>query len=246
MVRAGLVLAASLVLVAGIVLGFAAVASADPIGPGFDLFATLPGAAVCLDPPLCTMVVALMGVPLDPPNLGDTDTIVRRHLGVDVFPDTIPIELVALSLHSVAPVLIGGSFFDVMVRGLPSPLGSMTIRHELPMGGTFDSILPVDARLTFTEVGNPDNTFTRDVSDRLFGSSTWGHEEPPGYPMDPKFPSGNFFPGVIREQGGFTFHPVRPATGVPEPSTLLLLASGLAGAVFGRKRLARQTHEAHA
>lgn len=246
MVRAGLVLAASLVLVAGIVLGFAAVASADPIGPGFDLFATLPGAAVCLDPPLCTIIVALMGVPLDPSNLGDTDTIVQRPLGADNFPATIPAELVALHLHSVEPIPIGGSFFDVDVRRLPSPLGSMTITHELPMGGTFDSILPVNARLTFTEVGNPNNTFTRDVSDTLFGSSTWGHEAPPGYPMDPKFPAGNFFPGVIREQGGFTFHPVRPATRVPESSTLLLLASGLAGAVFGRKRLGRQTHEAHA
>lgn len=245
MAKAGLGLTAFIVLLAGMVFGFAGAASADPIGPGFDLLTTLPGAFVCLDPPICTTIVALQGVPLDPANLGDADTIVRRHSGIVTFPDTIPIEIVALHLQSVAPFVFMGSVWHLDVGWLPSGLGSMTVTHESPTGGTFDSLLPVTARFTFTDVVTG-FTVVRDDSDLLSGFALWSHEEPLGYPSDPSHPSGGFFPGVIQEQGRFTIHPVRPAIAVPEPSTLFLLASGLTGGLFGRKRLVKQPHAARA
>ena len=141
-------------------------------------------------------------------NGGAFDTVVRRLADADPqpgAPDTIPIELVALSLRSVDPVNLGGNLFDLQVIGgtdlLPGPPvspGVMTIFREDPAidGGTFDSFLPVAFKLIFT-ARNP----------------------------NPAFPS-------TFEVLGFdelTAQGVPWAATIPVPAALPLLLSGLAG-----------------
>lgn len=95
-------------------------------------------------------------------DLSTVDTIVRRlapaNLPIIPSSDTIPIEIVELSLVSVNPITVtynGGQnpeLWDVRVTLSPSqaqPPGSMTIHHTNPSGGTFDSTLPVIPLFTF-------------------------------------------------------------------------------------------------
>ena len=130
---------------------------ADFFGPGSDPF---------------TGAIQLAGQPLNPDVCGGSlsDTVVRRkepsglpHVGSQ---DVIPIELVSLNLVSVSPISVtynGGpdfTLFDVKIEAFQSQApGSMTIRREHYLGGTFDSTLPVTTVLTFTEVSNPMNVF---------------------------------------------------------------------------------------
>ena len=124
-------------------------------GPGSDPF---------------TGTVRFVGEPLEtlPPGaLGQIDTIVRRpNPTVPLSPpggvDTIPIEIVALSLVSISPITVtynaGASSDQWNVRVHLSqfavqPIGSMTIRHEHSDGGTFDSTLHVVPRFVFSSVG---------------------------------------------------------------------------------------------
>jgi len=109
--------------------------------------------------------IVLAGIPL--PNLGGpslfpADTVVERQADA-VLPspgshDTIEIEIVALNLVSASPITItydGGQYpelWDVTVclsNIEPQTLGTMTIRHDYPEGGTFDSVLPVQPQLIF-------------------------------------------------------------------------------------------------
>ena len=178
-------------------------AQADPIGPGFDLFTTLPGTTV--DPaPLGVGVVSLEGVPIGP---GNTDTIVERLSGIGPFNvgdvSVIDIELVALSLQSVDPVDIGGNLFDLAVTGLPSPIGQMTVHHTVADGGFFDALLPVEALLTFTEVGNPLNSFDQ-VFSTVFQTTNapWAHTPSPGDAHYATFhPAGNFYAAILPGTG---------------------------------------------
>ena len=127
---------------------------ADFFGPGSDPF---------------TSSVNLEGVPLGSfgayNGLGPTDTIVRRlQDAMPTFPDTIDIEIVALHLQSVAPITVtynGGQNPETWDLDIEVPegdqnqtLGSMTIDHEYPNGGTFSSTLPVDPIMTFVRVGD--------------------------------------------------------------------------------------------
>jgi|GEM_PF-2197094 len=113
-------------------------------------------------------VVDLVGVPLlddacgDPNALGGADTIVRRlaptnDLGGPGGSDTIPIQMVALSLESVEPIQVqfGGptQLWDVRVclsDSAPQPTGGMTITMDNVDGGTFDAGLPVIVKFVFT------------------------------------------------------------------------------------------------
>jgi len=151
----------------------------EQVTAGFDLFVTVPPTSVTLPAdsfgpgiPPDDLPVRLEGVPIIGigfPDPRESDTIVQRLSDANVDnvgeSDTIPIELVALSLRSIDPVdlgvlgifdldLTGGSFL-----GVPQSQGSMTIFRDFVDGGFFDATLPVDAILTFTEVGNPGNTF---------------------------------------------------------------------------------------
>ena len=159
------------------------IAFAAVILSGFDFFETDSASTfVNLDPDgpggLSPFSVPLEGKPFETltgsGSLWNTDTIVERTQGLNPFSvddtGTVDIELVALSLKSIAPVDIGGTLFDIEILsgnlfGEPSNfLGSMTINHRDPNGGTFVSILPVSAKLIFTEVGNFFNTFDQPLN----------------------------------------------------------------------------------
>ncbi|MFQ5599222.1 MAG: hypothetical protein ACE5G2_01570, partial [Candidatus Krumholzibacteriia bacterium] len=106
-------------------------------------------------------VIGLGGVALGAsttcPNddLSIVDTIVER-LATAVLPtvpstDTVPIEIVELSLRSTEPITVtynGGMNpelwdVDVHLSQLPQPQGTMTITKNHPNGGFFSSDLPV-------------------------------------------------------------------------------------------------------
>jgi hypothetical protein len=223
--------------------------SAGPIDPGYDYLTTPPGTAT-----LDLTAISLGIVPLN--GLGiqgtTTDTIVHRMAGLpDGGTGPIPVEIVALSLQSVAPVTIGTSFFDVFVtidaggmwlvdpapQPLPPSPGTLTVTSHAGDGGTFDSFFDVFADITFTEVGNPGNTFHQQAPQVHITStgSTWSHS----LATDPTM--GGFAPGPITHSGP---HPqTNPAVGpfpqsIPEPSSLvlgLLAVLGL-GLVAVRKR----------
>ncbi len=170
---------------------------ADFFGPGSDPF----------DGP-----IAVQGEPFPGQSF---DTVIGR-LGPAVLAGcpaqaTIDVEIVALSLVSSAPFTVtfnGGQDpedYDVHVclsdchsLALPDAscpgltaadlLGGMTIHHDCPAGGTFDSSFPVYAKFTFTPVGGgPD--LVLDVGFEGLPPETiatdspggWSHQASPGY-----------------------------------------------------------------
>lgn len=136
-------------LALGITVGSGHPASATPIGPGTDLFITVPGdpavPGVGTEVDLSFLLPSVGVIPLEGvPILGQFDTIIERQQGIDPFnvcptppcSDTIDIELVALSLTSIDPVDLsdlGGPFLGVFsdvfftinkggaILGLPQP-----------------------------------------------------------------------------------------------------------------------------
>lgn len=208
-------------------------AQAQEVLPGFDLFLSLPGTSATLPTPFGDVDVQFKGVPLGPN--GETDTIVRRHGGSGVpmgIGDevTVPIEIVALNLVSVAPVEIGGAKFDVTATALPSPMGNMTIKKNSANGGTFDSMLPVLTKITFTDVDDPANMFMNQISKQFQGNGIWSHLPSLMHQHTVATPAGNFHPGVdpftgakvpVIEESPRAFHVVRPPMGrVPKWSQL--------------------------
>lgn len=108
--------------------------------------------------------VLLRGEPLSGAGLvGGADTIVRRLADAQLpscgSSDTVPIEIVALHLRSLAPIQIdfGGSTsqYDVQVclsSFVAQSPGVMTITQTHAGGGEYTSSLPVVPRLEFTKV----------------------------------------------------------------------------------------------
>ncbi|NNF43346.1 MAG: hypothetical protein HKN62_09915 [Phycisphaerales bacterium] len=110
--------------------------------------------------------VDLVGTPFDPDTLGSASTIIRRS-GDPVLPSDPPgtagvveVEIVALQLRSVSPILV--SFgpgvterwklsIDLSVASPPSP-GSLLAIKTHANGGRFDAALPVLPRFTFERV----------------------------------------------------------------------------------------------
>ncbi|UCG16235.1 MAG: lamin tail domain-containing protein [Phycisphaerales bacterium] len=113
--------------------------------------------------------VTFEGDPFDPDSLGDTSTQVQR-AGHPVFPPdppgamgTVEIEIVELSLVSVAPIIVtyfGGGApeqWDVAVSlsEVPGPVGgSLTALKTHPNGGTYDAHYYVQLAFTFTRVSD--------------------------------------------------------------------------------------------
>jgi hypothetical protein len=189
--------------------------------------------------------VLSMGQPVGPFN---TDTILHRTQGINPFntgdTGTIPIELVALSLQSVAPVRIPspntGRVFDMLSLTLqPNTISSglMTVRHENSGGGTFDYFIDVFVQIKLIDTHNSLFSETIYAQDSLFGSGTWSHTPPPGYPMVQNFPSGGFYPAPLTEEGSevLFMHNLTPAR-TPEPGTLTLLVLGLSGLAIKLRR----------
>ena len=149
---------------------------------------------------------------------GSVDTIVRRLGGLPPGgTGLIPIELVMLDLVSTNIPGLG-----LRLSPMEGSLGEINILTHVDTptdgGGTFSSFINVVAELTLFGVpidcnpNLPDFQLCRlTIRD---GSSDWSHRA-----ID-----GGFFPGPIDHNGE---HPVIPS--VPEPSTLVLLGSGLLG-----------------
>ena len=154
------------------------------IGPGIDLFTTPSGGTTVEDfgptplPPgffgpgsdPFTGQVVYEGAPLGGMIPGPTDTIVQR-MGPASLPApgssaTIPIQIVALSLVSTAPITVtygGGtspeqwSVQACLSSSIPQPQGGMTIRAGAcpGEGGTFTASLPVCPKLVFRRSDGP-------------------------------------------------------------------------------------------
>ena len=178
---------------------------ADFFGPGSDPFV---GVVQLRGEPLVTHPRC----PLD--DLSNADTLVER-LGDAVLPpepsfDTIPIEIVELSLVSIEPITVtyGGTndeLWDLEVDLSPSvpSQGTMTIRKEHPNGGTFDSDFQVVPQFIFTKVSNP--TEVRVLDTGLFGGGVQFFT--PGIPWvyhDP--PAGSCTSNFCANPGGLTPH----------------------------------------
>jgi hypothetical protein len=254
-----------MVIIVFIVLALPMTTLADNILPGKDYFHTVAGTWFNFGSGIG--VVNFMGNPIDPDNLSSTDTIVERKQEA-MLPDigssdTIDIELVALSLKSMTPVLdqSTNTFLDVFVMldlgadRLPdtgdetSSVGTMTISHEInwpddgmnTAEGTFDSVFDLYLDALFVPVGKSAPEMIIDINNLLLTSTdtlwTHTHDEVPALPDTSNFflaAFDSFSLGLVMEE-----HPgvgVHAAENVPEPTTILLLSSGLLGLAVIRIR----------
>jgi len=264
-----------------IVVASTATTYSDPIQPGYDLWTTPPGGAIenfgsgaepipadffgpGSDPFFGS--VLFQGQPLETHNgqpTGSADTIVQRpgpaNLPANGSTTTIPIEIVALSLTSIDPIVVtynGGqnpTLFDVEVTLGPNPSnGSMTVTRNTSKGGTYDATINVCPIFVFTQVGNPIVQFSLDYCGQVNPAGRPVSVEGQGWEYDIKQPqvsplSGPNFVvlGPTKHDGPHpTAEPVERAvsTLVPAANTwglaaLLLTLVGL-GAWVMRRRVA--------
>jgi len=186
-------------------------------------------------------VVNFMGLPIGP---GLTDTIVQRQADAFINGGPIPIQLVALSMESTAPVSVGGSFFDVFVTLDPANLGKdvghMSITGTVG-GGTFSSSFDVFFDAHFAPLSTSVVPF--DITGNISlsnGGSAWSPTPPPNAvivtgPFGDQnanthtgLPSNfvDFWPCSVApctEDSSVAAHHVVKTAPAPEPSTLLLL-----------------------
>ena len=157
---------------------FSQSAKADNILLGSDYLLTPSSGGTSFDFGGPIGIVTFKGVPLG--GFGPTDSIIERQQNA-IFDDnndgilertstTIPIEMTALSLISVAPVDLGGDLYDVLVQLNATPsTGTMTINHNfIDLGG---------GNLGFDDSGLTQGTFTSlfDVNfDALFNPVSTG------------------------------------------------------------------------
>lgn len=187
---------------------------ADFFGPGSDPFSGR---------------ITFQGTPLTTPGFGYTDTIVRRGAPVRAAQggsDTVPIEIVALSLVSCNPITVtyGANVtqkWDVraFLSGvLPQSTGSMTVvRNPCGDGGTFDAVLPVTPRLVFSNAPLEQTRILDNGKARILETPKghWSDSAPPGVSLcnaqpgamvdhdgDPQTPMHGPLPGTTAN-----FHP---------------------------------------
>jgi len=211
-------------LLLGVLLCAATPTAADNILAGVDIYETLPTSsqifAGVYEVPLdffdpgsepftgtvffeTAPVLSIPGCSLLP---ASPYTVIGR-AGDAFFPggETIPIELVQLSLVSVAPITVtypGGAteMWNVQMTTFPGPLGTMTLQHDAPNGGTFTAQLPVRPRFTFQRVAPPQiREFIPDVGAGdvwNIAPTPWSHLPAAGM-VEILGCTTNFFPGVI-------------------------------------------------
>ncbi|MCP4590860.1 MAG: hypothetical protein GY842_08945 [bacterium] len=162
------------------------------------------------------------------------DTTVRRLADMcfdQALPETevIDAEIVALDLVSCAPITVtyGGLNpelwdVDVDLSPTPAPVGSLSATKTHANGGTFDSLLPVLPRFTFTMVDPPNTVKVLDfgavplpATDMGAVGVPWLHEDAGVSPHCP----GNFCPGVD-EVGGLPCCPPESCHEGPSPGHL--------------------------
>lgn len=190
---------------------------------GFDLLQTGSGASVDLTS-MNLGVVQLQGLSIMG-SLGNTDTIIQR---TGNGPGSVPINVYALFMKSTSPVTFSGTSCDVYVTinnsggaistsVLPQPdtLSASTGTVTINSGGTFDSNFTVHADLIFVRAGTSVTSSTNWVGHKAAPAnsmsstaSSWSATAPGGYPSNPNYPSGGFYP----KPGHTGPHPVVPAS----------------------------------
>lgn len=189
---------------------------------GYDLLQTGSNASVDLTS-MNLGVVPLQGQQIQS-NLGNTDTIMQRTANG---PGQVPVDVYALFMKSQNPVTFQNQSCDVYVTinnsggkistsVLPQPdhlsgsSGNVTIRTD----GTFDSSFTVNADLIFVQAGQPVTNTAKWVGHSTAPSvpmsstnSSWSSSAPSGYPSNPNYPSGGFYPKPVHTGP----HPVVPA-----------------------------------
>lgn len=192
---------------------------------GYDLLQT--GAGTTFDLSSIGLgVVALHGVPIMA-SLGNTDTIIHRDANG---PGVVPLHVYALFMESNNPVVFNGVNCDLYVtindsngaigaNVLPQPdalavsNGTATIRANF----TFDTKFTVNADVIFVKAGtsvtNPANWVAHQPGPPETITATnasWSATPPAGYPSNPNYPSGGFYPKLSIHISGP--HPVVPAS----------------------------------
>jgi hypothetical protein len=260
-------------------LGLSTSAFGNDVLPGYDLWTTPPGGAIenfgsgaeplpadffgpGSDPFFGTVFFTGEPIPLyEGQPTGGADTIVQRQtpasLPFNGSSDTVPIEIVELSLVSTEPIVVtynGGqnpSLWDVRVQLGPAPsLGSMQINRQTSAGGTYSATLNVCPVFLFTEVGNPGNTVALDYCTQVnpagrplsVDGQPWQYDVK--QPQQSPLSGPNFVViGPTKHDGPHpTAEPVERAVNTLVPTlgewALLVLASmlGLGGALLLRRR----------
>ena len=151
---------------------------------GTDYFSTEFGTKFDFGPPIG--IVYFEG---GPPCSGSADTMVERQADAIVSPggtaSPIPIQVHCLSLQTISPVQLGGTFYNVFVKLDPSHLaddtGTMTVSEDTNViGGTFTSSLNVFFEADFVPVSSG-------TGFPVFGHTTFAN---PGSPWARSFNRG--------------------------------------------------------
>ncbi len=209
-------------------------AQAVTIPAGYDYFFTDPGSYFDFGSGIG--VVNFKGETIGP---GSTDTIVQRLSDATINGPAIPIQITALSLVSVAPVLgFGGIpvYISLDPNDLAQDTGTITINGS-ESGGKFDSFFDVffDVCVNPGEngVGCGGSPLLTGIHKKFTSSgSSWSPAPPPNAVNA----SGDFFPTTVIHQTDVGEHVVAVAV-TPIPSTVWLLISSIGGlGVFPRMR----------
>lgn len=187
-------------LISALLAAGAETAVAHDVLPGIDLWTTPAGGASTVevalppgffdsgsDPFAGTLSLAGSPLPgLGGPSLFPADTVIAR-AALAALPAcgtsaTIPIEIVALSLVSTAPITVTyGSgppeLWDVRIclSDGPQIAGTMTIRHDCVDGGSFNASLPVRPKLVFTRQSDSQMRTVDTGTEDLFMTLPEGH-----------------------------------------------------------------------
>jgi hypothetical protein len=187
------------------------------IASGTDVFASYGAATLLANVSAPADFFAPGSLPFSAPvafHGSDIDEISMRveRLGTAVVapslpPPTIEIELVQLSLVSVAPIVVtyvNGStqLWDVHVARANAtdphiPLGTMTIRSDercgcALMGGTFDAVLPVLPLFTFSTAGVDNRTQDGTSLNMTLAAWPWSRED-----LSAPNSTSDFFAGLL-------------------------------------------------